>query len=157
MTSGIAHSDIFISPPPLLKMCFPSVEKVIHWQYTDSECLNIATVRRSESLHRRTWLSEDAETTKVPTEFTARALIWRVLPLQGSLTYCHVDVFHSRIVGSSVSPAERNRVPSGVHASERLSELIVALNFVMHSIDIVRGFTGLSESGLASWRDQSAY
>src|SRR6267154_2611793 len=117
-TSGTAHSDILLSIPPL-RMSSPSVEKVA--QSTEPKCLNMAMVRRSERRQRRTWLSSDAEATRVPAGFTAMALTLSVWPLQGSPTCFQVDVSQSRIVESQILPPERSRVPSGVHASEKLA------------------------------------
>src|SRR6267154_2558787 len=98
-------------------MCSPSMEKVA--QYTELECSNMATVRRSERRQRRTWLSRDAEATRVPAGFTAMALTSLAWLVQGPPTCFQVDVSHSRIVGSLLLPPERSRVPSGVHASDQ--------------------------------------
>jgi hypothetical protein len=110
-------------------MCLSSVEKTT--RYIVDERLNIAIVSRSNDRQRRKWWSEDAEATKVPVEFTARALIEEVWPVQGSPISCHVDVFHSRMRVE----AERRRVPSGIQTSDKV---LITCNFAIDSL--VRGF-----------------
>ena len=70
--SGTVNSVIPASLPPQ-RTCLPSVENVT--LYTSSTALNMAMVRRSEMHQIRTWVSSDAEATRVPVGLTAKARI----------------------------------------------------------------------------------